>query len=112
MEFNIIPDEDALESCTWCGRRIDESAEVFALGARLRPEVDLYVYQGHCIQIYLISKEKTITAMVTADGSEAKAEQKDLMFLTCSKKCAAALKNTLKKEAAISDMFDSASLKC
>jgi hypothetical protein len=112
MEFDIIPDEDALGNCTWCGRRIDESAEVFAVGARLRPEVDLSAYQSHCIQIYLISIEKTITAMVTADGSQAKAEQKDLMVLTCSKKCAAALKDTLKKEAAIGDMFDAASVRC
>jgi hypothetical protein len=42
MEFNIIPDEDALGTCTWCDRRIGESAEVFAVDARLRPKVNLF----------------------------------------------------------------------
>jgi hypothetical protein len=108
MNFSIIPDEEALKNCTWCGSRIGESAEVFAVDARVRPEVDLHLYQGHCIQIDLIYQEKTITAMVTADDSEAKAEQKDLMFLTCSKKCGSKLKAALEKEVSIGDLFDHA----
>jgi hypothetical protein len=108
MNFSIIPDEDALKHCAWCGSRIGESAEVFAVDARVRPEVDLRLYQGHCIQIDLICQEKTINAMVVADDSEAKAEQKDLMFLTCSKKCGSELKAALEKEVSIGDLIDHA----
>ena len=105
MKFHIIPDEDALSNCTWCGGRIDEFSEVFAVDARVRPGIDLHEYQNHCIQIDLISREKTLNVMVTADGSEAKAAQKDLLFLACSKKCAAKLKAVLEEEVPVSNLL-------
>jgi hypothetical protein len=106
MEYNIIPDEDALKTCTWCGRKINEFDEVFAVDARLQPGVDLSEYEGHCIEINLISQEKTLNVMVTAGDSEAKADQKDMMFLVCSETCYEELNETLAKEAAAGTMFE------
>jgi predicted nucleic acid-binding Zn ribbon protein len=106
MKYNIIPDEDALKHCTWCGSKIDEFDDVFAADARLHPGVDLNEYRGHCIQIDLISQEKTLNVMVTAEDSEAKTDQKDLMFLVCSEKCREELNTVLIKEAAAGKIFE------
>jgi hypothetical protein len=105
MKFDIIPDEDALNLCAWCGGAIDEFTDVFAVGATARPHVDLHAYRGHCIQIDLISQEKSLNALVAAEDSDAKAEQKDLMFMVCSTACSAALKQVLQKEAMKSQLL-------
>ncbi|MBT4088080.1 MAG: hypothetical protein HOE30_06275 [Deltaproteobacteria bacterium] len=105
MEYHIIPDEDALGICGWCNSHIHEDMEVFSLGAGLRPGVDLSEYQSHCIEIALVSEEKTINMMVTAEGSEAKKENLDAMFMVCSEKCGSKLRNALEEEISIGDLF-------
>ncbi len=106
MAYQIIPDEDALGKCAWCGSRIYEDTEVFALGAKLRAGVDLSEYETHCIEIVLMSEEKPVPMMVTAESSEAKRDNKDVMFLVCSEKCGSELKRALEKEIAIGALFD------
>ena len=105
MEFSIIPDQEALRRCAWCQSRIYDDMEVFDFGATLRSNVDLSEYESHCIQIDLVSEEKPVYMMVTAQGSEAKSEGKDGMFLVCSEGCAKKLKNVLKKEISLGKMF-------
>jgi hypothetical protein len=105
MRYHIIPDKDALKNCAWCGNNIEEFDDVFAADARLQPDVDFSEYQGHCIEIDLISQEKTLNVMVTAGDSAAKADGKDLMFLVCSEKCRQELNFALKKEAVSSKVF-------
>ena len=98
MEYNIIPDEEALSKCAWCQNHITDHMEVFGAGAKLKPDVDLSEYESHCIQISLVSEEKPIYTMVTAQGSEAKKDDKDCMFLFCSEECGKKLKNVWKKK--------------
>lgn len=105
MDFNIIPDEDALDKCAWCQSPISEHQEVFAASAKLKPGVDLSTYQGHCISIHLVSKEKPVCMMVTAEGSEAKNNGNDAMFLFCSEACGEKLKDVLEKEISLGEMF-------
>lgn len=105
MDFPIIPDSEALTQCGWCNRHISEDVEVFAFGARLRPGIDLSEYEGHCIELAMASKEKPVFALVTVDGSDAKADGKDMMFLTCSETCALALKAALEKEVSVGDLL-------
>jgi hypothetical protein len=106
MEFNIIPDEEALGKCAWCQSRIDTQVEVFGLGAGLRPDVDLTEYESHCIQIGLISEEKPVYMMVTAQGSEARNNGNDCMFLVCSERCGIKLKSVLEEELSLGEMFE------
>jgi len=105
MEFCIIPDKEALSKCVWCQSHISDDMEVFGCGAKLKPNIDLSEYENHCIQIGMVSEEKPIYMMVTAQGSEAKNEGKDGMFLVCSKGCGEKLKSALEKEISLGKMF-------
>ena len=107
MEFSIIPDKEALSRCAWCENRIYDDMEVFGFGAKLKPDVDLSQYQSHCIQVDLVSEEKPVYMMVTAQDSEAKREGKDCMFLVCSEECGKKLKDVLEKEISLGKMFNS-----
>jgi hypothetical protein len=106
MEFPIIPDKEALSRCAWCHSRIYEDMEIFGFGAKLKPDVDLSEYESHCVEIGLVSKKRSVYMMVTAQGSEAKREGKDGMFLVCSKACGQKLKNALEKESFLKKMFN------
>lgn len=106
MEFSIIPDKEALGRCAWCQTQITDHMEVFGLGAKLKSNVDLSEYEGHCIEIGLASEEKQVFMMVTAQGSEAKNDGKDGMFLVCSEKCGNKLKNVLEKEISLGKLFE------
>ena len=106
MEFDIIPDEEALSRCAWCQSQINETMEVFGFGAKLQPDIDLSEYESHCIEIDLVSKEKSVYMMVTVQGSDAKSDGNDCMFLVCSEGCGKKLKNVLEKEIALGKMFE------
>lgn len=105
MEFNVIPDEEAMSKCAWCHSHISGDMEVFGAGAKLKPDVELSEYEGHCIQIVLISEEKPIYMIVTAQGSEAREDGKDCMFLFCSEECGKKLKSVLEKEISLGTTF-------
>lgn len=107
MDFYIIPDKEALGQCAWCAGKIDDHMEVFGFGAKFRPELDLTEYESHCIQIDLVSEERPVYMMVTVEGSDAKKDDNDGMFLVCSESCAIKLKNVLEKEISLGKIFDS-----
>ncbi len=106
MEFSIIPDEEALSKCAWCQNQINDHMEVLGLGAKLSPDADLSEYESHCIQIILVSEEKPVYMMVTAQGSEARNNGNDGMFLICSERCGKKLKSVLEKEISLGKMFE------
>jgi hypothetical protein len=106
MEFYIIPDEEALSKCAWCRSHINDHMEVLGLGAKLNPDVDLSEYESHCIQIGLVSEEKPVYMMVTAQGSQARNNGNDGMFLVCSEGCGKKLKRVLEKEISLGKMFE------
>lgn len=105
MKFDIIPDKEALGQCAWCRCPLDDHMDVAALGAQVKPDVDLSGYQGHCIEIELASGGKTACAMVTVKGSEASRAGNDCMFLVCSRECEAALTGVLENEIASGELF-------
>lgn len=111
MEYNIIPDEEALEKCTWCRKHISGGVEVFGAGVKLKPGVDLSEYEGHCISLSLVSDERPIYMLVTIEGSEAKQDGNDGMLLFCSEECGHELKNVLDKEISIGKIFDTFNFK-
>ncbi|MEW6419325.1 MAG: hypothetical protein AB1480_14635 [Nitrospirota bacterium] len=90
-------------TCAWCGKTIPENSEVFGLGAKIRHGFDIKDKEGKIIQLSLVLTNKTVPAIVTTSDSEAKREGYDLMFMTCSQRCAKSLKKTLQKEKEIID---------
>ncbi len=106
MNYHIIPDKEALSQCAWCQNHINEHTEVFGLGAKLNPKVDLSDYESHCIQIDLLSEPMQVYMLVAARGSEAKENGNDSMFLLCSQECAEKLKGVLEEEISAGRIFD------
>jgi hypothetical protein len=106
MVFDIIPDDEALARCACCQIPIDDHMDLFSVGVRLRSDVDLSPYEGHCIQIRLASKDREVFTMVSREGSEAKNEGNDCMFIVCSEKCEKDLKAALEKEIASGSLFE------
>lgn len=105
MEFYIIPDKEALSRCAWCRGHINDEMEVSGFGVKLKPDIDLSQYESHCIQIDLASEDKAVYMMVSAQGSEAKSEGKDGLFLVCSEDCSQKLKNALEDDISLGKMF-------
>ena len=64
MEFNIIPDKEAMSKCAWCHNHISDGMEVFGAGAKLKPDADLSEYESHCIQIELVSESYLVVNCV------------------------------------------------
>ena len=111
MEYDIIPDEDALGKCAWCRSHISDHMEVFGAGVTFKPHVDLSEYEGHCIRIGLVSDERPVYMLVTREGSDAKQDGDDGMFLFCSEECGDEFKNVLRKEIKTGKLFEAFSSK-
>ncbi len=89
--------------CAWCERKIPEDSEVYGLGVKIKKEGQLRGKEGQVISWPLVKLNRVIPATVTSANSWAKRAGNDLMFMTCSKKCADALKNAIKREGAFVD---------
>jgi hypothetical protein len=74
--------------CAWCQKAIPDDAELFSIGARARPGVELTTHEGKYLDISLEKEGRVVRAIVAADDSPAKAEGYDLLFVTCGERCA------------------------
>lgn len=101
MKAKRVPDKKALGLCSWCGKRVKANAPVYAFGGRMRPGVDLSEYEGSAIRISLATVPKDVICMVAAQGSQAKADGKDFMFMVCSEACAGEMKSVMDAETAL-----------
>lgn len=99
-----------LTTCCWCDKRIGENQELFALGCKKRPAVDISKYEGGIMPVTIVTIEKTIWAVVPSSDSNARKEGKDFMFTLCSEECGWALKEALEEEKDIGDLLYSAEL--
>jgi predicted nucleic acid-binding Zn ribbon protein len=93
--------EDAVSVCAWCGKPIPEGSELFSLGAKARPGVDLE-REGNVLELTLDAKRKAL-AIIPAQDSQAKKEGWDLLFTICSEECAKSLKETVQRQIDIID---------
>ncbi len=106
MDAIIIKDEEALGKCAWCGNRIDEKSPVCGFGIKFRPSVDLSEFEGKIIELSILTQNKNVPMMITTEGSEAKENGHDAMFMTCSNECNKEMRDILIKEKSIGDMFE------
>lgn len=73
--------------CGWCGKAIGEDDPVVAVGGRVHEGIDLSLMAGKVIELAFDVSGRTVLAAVTAFDSDAKAEGKDIIFMTCSDVC-------------------------
>ncbi len=87
------------------GSRISDDIEVFAVGAKIRPGV-FSEYEGKAIQLMIVSEDRFVPMMVTTEGSEAKNDGNDIMFMVCSETCGKEMKSALERDKSLGDMFE------
>jgi len=73
--------------CGWCGKPVGEEEPVVAVGARVHEGIDLSRVQGKVIELTFEVSGKTVLGGVAGFESQAKAEGKDVIFMTCSDEC-------------------------
>jgi hypothetical protein len=84
--------------CGWCGNRIPPDTEVFGVGGKTRPGVDLSDKAGQVIPLYLVGLDKTVLVGVPGVGSDAQRDGYDFVYMTCSAACASALRAAFQGE--------------
>lgn len=94
--------EDALGVCAWCGKQIPEGSEVFSIGARFRPGVEVE-HERNVIELALTPTRKAL-AIVPTEDSEARRAGYDLLFVLCSEECGTSLRRVLQGQI---DIFES-----
>jgi hypothetical protein len=90
-------------SCAWCEDEIPDDVEVFTIGAKAKPGIDLTETEGTIVPLHLIRANKTVSAMVPTRDSPAAKDGHDLMFMVCSQSCAQALSNALENDWKLAD---------
>jgi hypothetical protein len=73
--------------CGWCGKSIGKDDPVMAVGDRGHEGIDLSLVEGKVIELTFDIAGKTVLAAVAGFDSLAKAEGKDIVFMTCSDDC-------------------------
>ncbi len=106
MDVRIVPADEVIGTCAWCGKHIPDDTPVFAFGAKARQGVDLSEYEGRAIEITIVARSKRVPMMVTSADSEAKREGKDFMFMVCSEECAKEAKAALEEDISVGRMFE------
>ena len=107
MKATIMTNEDVLTRCAWCGKDIDEEAEVYGLGAALCREVDLSEYESQVIELKILTGDRIVPMIITARASDAKKAGYDAMFMTCSNECANEMREILREEKSVGDILKS-----
>jgi hypothetical protein len=105
MKATIMADEDVLGRCAWCGKGIDEEAEVFGVGAVFCRDIDLSEYESQVIELKILTENRVLPMIIAAKASDAKKAGHDAMFMTCSEECANEMKETLLEEKSIGDIL-------
>jgi len=85
-------------TCAWCNKGILEDTEMFSIGTKKLPGIDLSDHEGEFIPLRLSLAQKWADGFVTPKNSPAKKEGYDIVFVACSESCGRALKQALQNE--------------
>ncbi len=106
MDAIIISDEEGFGKCAWCGSQIDEEFPVYGFGIMFKSAIDLSKFEGKFIELSILTQNKTVPMLITIEGSDAKEDGNDAMFMTCTEKCGKEMKDAMLKEKSLGNMFD------
>ena len=96
-----VSPEEVGNTCAWCEKKIPDDTPVFGMGARMRAGADLSAFEGAGVRMTLVTKNRTVMAIVPPPDSDARRDGYDFMFMTCSEACAAELQSTMNAEIAL-----------
>jgi hypothetical protein len=103
IPFPAELEREPLPNCAWCEDEIPEDVEVFTIGAKAKPGIDLSEAEGTIIPLSLVLANRTVSALVPIKDSPAARDGHDLIFMVCSRSCAQALSNGLEKDWKLAD---------
>jgi hypothetical protein len=92
-EKKTITPAEVLKRCAWCNQYIPEDEEIFSLGSKTHPGIDLSDQEGGVILLEV--GEKLVPALVPTADSPAKEAGNDVLFVLCSRRCGSALREAL-----------------
>lgn len=100
MEWKGLCETEILtRHCAWCGNFIPEEGDVFAVGAKLKCPIGFTgVDNDTGYVMFVLIGEKKVPVIATAEGSEARNDGNDWLFIVCSKRCGLELKSALERE--------------
>ncbi|MFQ5796504.1 MAG: hypothetical protein ACE5JP_15845 [Candidatus Bipolaricaulia bacterium] len=102
-EYKRAKHEKLPNACAWCGRRMSPGSLACSIGGTLRQGVEIRAEEGTLTPIQTAEAEKSIPGLVTINGSKAKADGIDIVFMICSPGCAECLRTLLGKRMNIFD---------
>lgn len=98
MTDDEVDEEDAalvLTMCGWCGAELD--AETGRTVGFALPDRQLLTQREGLVWSFLAGKDRILTGIVTASGSEAAAQGTDIVFRACGRNCERLLRKTAPK---------------
>jgi len=90
--------KSSMFACAWCLTKISDDTEIFSLGTKALPGIDLSDHEGKFIPLHLSLAKKTVNGLVVIKASPAKKDGYDIVFALCSAGCGRALKAALQNE--------------
>jgi hypothetical protein len=84
--------------CAWCLANIPEDTEIFSLGTKAFPGIDLSNHEGKFLSMRLLLAKRTVKGLVVPKDSPAKKDGNDIVFALCSAECSRILKTALQNE--------------
>lgn len=89
---------DETYECAFCEKKMRSDVEIYGLGVKLKEGLEYPGGIGRMTAVHLPIQGRKLECMATADGSQARLEGWDLIFMVCSEECGDSLKGLLEKE--------------
>ncbi|MCK8825658.1 hypothetical protein [Fuchsiella alkaliacetigena] len=93
------------DECCWCGSNMS-SGDLWSVEARFNENSKLTVKEeGYIKEGFSIGNKENIWILIIGKKSPAKKQGVDILFITCSKRCAQELRENLKEDLRFHSLF-------
>jgi len=97
-EYSIQEQLKLGTTCALCNRKMSVDSPAYGVGGTFRSGVDLGDDEAIFVPVYSTSLDRVLPMFVVPIWSDAKADGKDIVYMTCSSKCAKHLETALEKD--------------
>jgi hypothetical protein len=96
-QIKVLDSEEFVTTCVNCGKKINPNSEIFTLGAKVSPGIDLSPFMGRMINLPSFRKD-IFPVIVSGKDSDAIKAGNDLLMTVCSENCGNELKEYIRRE--------------